>query len=405
MATYTTPLRTIIEQPTQHRNDLKFNERLEVGRVVLFDFDYPMFDDRYKKVFETNFINNFYDREIGFETEYLFKRRLQNWLRINMGYYSELLRSETLKFDPFVNSEMNVTHTKKNDETSKTDKNFGETTRTDITDTTTSDEDTTNSTQRDSTVDTSNKTDRDSIVDTTNTTDRDSTVNTQNDGTTNTEGQTSGKSSGTSKTTGNSKTDSTSNGTTQNDEFKRDLHTDTPDTRLAITTNDGEGTVGYASTIDESKSNSTQTTSNTGNETTQSTTDNTTSDTTSTTSTQNETTSETGLSKEQTDISEIGKSTEDTFIDELGKSIEDTDINEIGTRDEIIDRIVARLGKRDFDELTDGTTNTIEEFVQHRYGKIGVQTYSKMLMEYRQTFLRIEKEIFDEMNQLFMLVY
>lgn len=381
MATYTTPLKTLIEQPTQHRSDLTFDEKLEVGRVMLFDFDYPIFDKRYRRVFETNFINNFYDREIGFETEQLFKRRLQNWLRINMPYYSNLMESETLKFDPFINSEMNVKHTKTNDEVSKTDKNFGENTSTDITDKTITDEDTTKQTERDSTIDT------------TNTTDRDSTVNTQNDGTTDMVGETSGESSGTSQTTENSETDSTSSGTTENDEFKRDLHTDTPDTRLAISTNDGQGTVGYASTIDESKSNGTQTTSATGNETTDTTSNTTTSDTTSTSSEQNETTSETGLSQEQTDI------------DEVGQSIEDTDISEVGTRDEIVDRIVERLGKRDFDELTDGTVNNIEDFVQHRYGKIGVQTYSKMLMEYRQTFLRIERDIFDEMNQLFMLVY
>lgn len=381
MATYTTPLRSIIEQPTQHRKDLTLDQKIEVGRVVLFDFDYPMFDDRYKKVFEKNFINNFYDREIGFETEHLFKRRLQNWLNINMGYYSELMRSETLKFDPFINSEMNVTHKKTNDEISQSDKNFGETTSKDVTDSTVTDEDTTKTTERDTTIDT------------TDTTDRDSTVNTQTDGTNDVVGETSGESSGTSQTTENSETDSTSSGTTENDEFKRDLHTDTPDTRLAISTNDGQGTVGYASTIDESKSTGTQTTSNTGNETTDTTSNTTTSDTTSTNSEQNETTSETGLSKEQTDIAETGQ------------SIEDTDISEIGTRDETIDRIVANLGKRDFDESTDGTINSIEDFVQHRYGKIGVQTYSKMLMEYRQTFLRIEREIFDEMNQLFMLVY
>ena len=381
MATYTTPLRTIIEQPTQHRRDLKFDERIEVGRVVLFDFDYPMFDDRYKKVFETNFINNFYDREIGYETEYLFKRRLQNWLRINMPYYSNLFESETLKFDPFVNSEMNVTHKKTNDETSKSDKNFGETTSKDVTDSTVTDEDTTKSTARDSTINT------------TDTTDRDSTVNTQNDGTANTVGETSGQSSGTNKTTGNTDTDTTSSGTTENDDFKRDLHTDTPDTRLAITTSDGEGTIGYASNIDESTANSKQTTSGTGNETTNTTSDSTTTDTTSTNSSQNETTSEKGLSKEQTDINETGT------------SIEDTDISEIGTRDETINRIINDMGKRDFDELSNGNINSVEDFVQHRYGKIGVQTYSKMLMEYRQTFLRIEKEIFEEMNQLFMLVY
>lgn len=357
MATYTTPLRAIIEQPTQHRKDLTLEQKIEVGRVVLFDFDYPMFDDRYKRVFERNFINNFYDREIGFETEYLFKRRLQNWLNINMGYYSELMRSETLKFDPFINSEVHVTHKKTNDETSKSDKNFGETTSKDVTDSTVTDEDTTKST------------------------DIAEDENTTSDTTSNVRGDTSGESEGSTKT--NSTSDTTTSGdTTQNSEnFKRDIHTDTPDTRLAITTNDGNGTVGYASTIDESKETGKQTSKTKGNEDTQTNSNTTTNDSTSTQSNQDETSSTLGTEKKQTDI------------------------NEVGTRDETIDRIINDMGKRDFDETTDASINTIEDFVQHRYGKIGVQTYSKMLIEYRQTFLRIEREIFEEMNQLFMLVY
>lgn len=357
MATYTTPLRAIIEQPTQHRNDLTLDQRIEVGRVVLFDFDYPMFDDRYKRVFERNFINNFYDREIGFETEYLFKRRLQNWLNINMGYYSELMRSETLKFDPFINSEMNVTHKKTNDETSKSDKNFGETTSKDVTDSTVTDEDTTK------TIDITED------------------ENTTSDTTANVKGDTRGESQGSTQTDSDSNTTTSSDTTQDSDNFKRDLHTDTPDTRLAITTNDGNGTVGYASTIDESKETGNQTSNTTGSENTKTQSNTTTNDTTSTQSNQDEVSNTVGTEKKQTDISEIG------------------------TRDETIDRIIKDLGKRDFDETTDGTINSVEDFVQHRYGKIGVQTYSKMLMEYRQTFLRIEREIFDEMNQLFMLVY
>lgn len=381
MASYTTPLKALIEQPTQHRKDLTLDQKIEVGRVTLFNFDYPMFDDRYKKVFETNFINNFYDREIGFETEYLFKRRLQNWLRINMGYYSELMRSETLKFDPFINSEMKVTHTKKNDEVSNTDKNFGETTRKDITDSTVIDEDTLK------------VTDRDSQTDTVDVTEKDSTVDTTNDTESNMSGEVSGSSDGTSKTTDSGSEDTTSNTTQDTDGFKRDLHTDTPDTRLAITTNDGDGSVGYASDITESKTNEKQKTDATGHSETTGQSDTTTSDTTQTDSTQEQTTNEVGQSKEATDVTETGQ------------SIEATDVTETGTRDEAIDRIVENLGKRDFDEVMDGTVNTIEDFVQHRYGKIGVQTYSKMLSEYRTTFLRIEKEIFEEMNQLFMLVY
>ena len=49
MATYTMPLKAIIEQPTQNRNDLTLKQRLEVGRVNLFkDIDYPIFNENYR---------------------------------------------------------------------------------------------------------------------------------------------------------------------------------------------------------------------------------------------------------------------------------------------------------------------------------------------------------------------
>jgi hypothetical protein len=49
--------------------------------------------------------------------------------------------------------------------------------------------------------------------------------------------------------------------------------------------------------------------------------------------------------------------------------------------------------------------NEIEDYIESKVGKTGDQSYSKMLNEYRDTFLRIEKMIFKEMNELFMLVY
>jgi hypothetical protein len=49
--------------------------------------------------------------------------------------------------------------------------------------------------------------------------------------------------------------------------------------------------------------------------------------------------------------------------------------------------------------------NNVEDFSQHREGKIGVQTYSKMIQEHRQALIRIENMIFKEMNQLFLLIY
>src|SRR5699024_4304578 len=115
MAMYTMELRNYIEKFSQYDENLTIDERIEIGREKLFDFDNPFFDENYRDQFERNFINELYMREIGFETEELFKMRLRNWLRKNMGYYNKLFESELLKYDPLSNSKMEVHHTKEND--------------------------------------------------------------------------------------------------------------------------------------------------------------------------------------------------------------------------------------------------------------------------------------------------
>jgi hypothetical protein len=138
---------------------------------------------------------------------------------------------------------------------------------------------------------------------------------------------------GTSETKGSSSGSNTqkTNGTLTENDFQRKLESDTPDQRLGITANNGQGVIEYASTIEEETANNSKTSS--GTNTASST------DTSDVTNTANQTNNET-----KTDTA-------------------------------------------------------------HHEGKIGDQSYSKMLQEYRETFLRIEKQIFHEMNQLFMLVY
>src|SRR5213595_3196529 len=104
MATYTMELKDYIEQVTQDVATHSTRDRIEIGRPKLFDFDYPIFDPAYKNVFETHFIRNFYMREIGFETEGLFKFYLENWLSVNMPYFNKLFESELIAFDPLTNT-------------------------------------------------------------------------------------------------------------------------------------------------------------------------------------------------------------------------------------------------------------------------------------------------------------
>jgi hypothetical protein len=257
MASYTMQLREYIEQATQDTDGLSIRDRIEAGRSKLFDFDYPLFDVNYKKVFETHFIRKFYMREIGFETEGLFKFQLETWMIINMPYFNKLFESELITYDPLVNSHMETTHTttKGKDQTQTTD---------------------------------------------------------------------------TTATTSGSNSQDVNN-TVNDNRFNRHLDSQTPDERLTITTEDGIGIIEYASGITEETDKGT--TTNTGN-------------TTGTTS---------------------------------GNSSVNGSLN--------------------------ATINETEDYVQSRTGKVGVATYSKMLNEYRSSLLRVENKIFDEMQQLFMLVY
>jgi hypothetical protein len=256
MATYTMQLREYIEMFSQELT-LSTRDKIETGRTKLFDFDYPIFDPLYKKVFETHFIRKFYTREIGFETEGLFKFQLETWLVINMPYFNKLFESELIKFDPLTNSKMDVTHNVKKD-TAQTQK---------------------------------------------------------------------GTMDGTSDSTNLQNT----NGSLTEDNFDRQLDSNNPDSRLSITANDGQGVIEYANSIKENNENNSKTSTN----------------------------RVTGEGNDTTNVT----------------------------------------------STSDATINETEDFVESRIGKVGNQSYSKMMNEYRESLLRVENKIFAEMQELFMLVY
>lgn len=289
MASYTMQLREYIEQASQYQDSLSTRDKIELGRTKLFDFEYPIFDTNYRKVFETNFIRKFYMREIGFETEGLFKFQLETWLLIHMPYFNKLFESELIEFNPLENSSVDVNHLK-----------------------------TTDKTQNDV---------RDSIHGSTTS----GTSDTTNDATSN--------------VTSTSVKDSTGNVT--DDNFERHLKSNNPDTRLALTANDGEGVIEYASEINENNENNAR--NSVGNET--------------------------------------GSGT--NLVEDVGSTNTVASSKNDGTQNDTIN----------------STINDVEDFIQHRAGKIGVQTYSKMIQEYRESFIRIEKQMHDEMQELFMLVY
>lgn len=276
-------LRTYIEAWSQYdTRPLTTAEKIEIGRKKLFDFNYPFFDPDYKAVFETNFIRQFYMTEIGFETEEYFKFQLETWLRINMTYFNKMFESELLEYNPLFNTDFTEDSNRKNDKGKK-----------DVRDTTQ---------------------------------------------TANTTGNTSGVSSNDVTSSG------TSDGTGSQDNFNRKLETDNPDSRLAITVNDGEGSVAYASSIEENTENNASTSHN--------------------------------------------ESSGESHSDSTDKV--DTTTNSTADQNDVLTSDI----------------NEVEDYLNHKVGKAGTVSYPQLVKEYRESLLRIEQTIFSEMRtKLFMLVY
>lgn len=123
VATYTIQIKTIAEA-CNHTNDRSHQKTIDEARKYLFDFDYPFYEERERENFERDFIRYFYMREIGQETEELFKFNLETWLLINMPYYNQLFKSQLIDFDPLINQHTETSRQtdrdKQEDETNKT---------------------------------------------------------------------------------------------------------------------------------------------------------------------------------------------------------------------------------------------------------------------------------------------
>ena len=78
MALYTLELRTLKETPNYN----------------LFDFDYELYDNNLKPVFEEKFFEYFYFDEIGYPTVQRFKHMLKSKLHMIMPYYKQLYETE-----------------------------------------------------------------------------------------------------------------------------------------------------------------------------------------------------------------------------------------------------------------------------------------------------------------------
>lgn len=108
MSKYTTELRFICESSLQNNGidikGLSVDEIIKKSLPYVFNFSFPIYDSDYLPILEHNIINNFYTREIGFETVQLWKQKLNSRLNLIMPKYNKIYESELYKLDPLSNS-------------------------------------------------------------------------------------------------------------------------------------------------------------------------------------------------------------------------------------------------------------------------------------------------------------
>lgn len=104
MSKYTTEVRFICEMAaglTESAGSSKVDEIIAKAAPVVFNFDWPIFDEAYRLGLEEKILRHYYTREIGEETVGLWKLRLEDRLNLIMPKYNQLYESARLEFNPF----------------------------------------------------------------------------------------------------------------------------------------------------------------------------------------------------------------------------------------------------------------------------------------------------------------
>ena len=122
MSKYTTELRFICETKAGYSDSVGLSQSdsvIEKSLDKVFNFDFPIFDENYRKTLETKIIKHYYFREIGFETVALWQFYLNERLNLIMPYYNKLYLAFLKEIDPLSNYSLKKTSNNKSG--SKTD--------------------------------------------------------------------------------------------------------------------------------------------------------------------------------------------------------------------------------------------------------------------------------------------
>lgn len=109
MSNYTTEVRYICETQAGEVTSKGYNsidEILTISAPLIFNFNFPIFDENYRVPLEKKILRHYYTREICEETVGLWKLRLEDRLNMIMPYYNKLYETTLLKFNPLYDADL-----------------------------------------------------------------------------------------------------------------------------------------------------------------------------------------------------------------------------------------------------------------------------------------------------------
>lgn len=403
MSQYTTEVRFICESyagMSESQGYLGIDDILTKAAPLIFSFDFPIFDEKYRLILEKKILKHYYTREIGLETAGLWKLKLDTRMNEIMPYYNKLYESELFDFNPL--HDIDVTTTRKIDSegnTLGTTKVVGSSSK-DITNSQTDENSSETTTTIDEATETSNnrhdagRVTGDKTL-TLNTEDTKDYTNTKNL-TETTKSNENSSDNGTVTTTANGTNTHSNN--IKDENTHTDRYSDTPQGGLVgVLTNEY---LTNARSIDENKKRT-----DTGNETIDTTTtvdtkmNHTTEGNTNTTNTEHSTDAGT-LARTGTEQT-IAADTHDNTIEDTGTSSTTGNERLTGLDKGKSNQNTNETGSNTRDTTENRNINNVTEYIESVKGKKGGQSYTQLLQDFRQSLLNIDMMIINELSDLF----
>lgn len=381
MSDYTTQIRFICESKSGLTESVGFSgimEAIENSVDDIFNFEWPIFDEAYRVPLEIKILRHFYTREIGEETFGLWQLRLCDRLNVIMPYYNQLYRSELIKFNPMYDVDLTTEHERAND---------GVMNRSEHADFSRQDQSERDN-KRNSVDDGSNETDFVGNKKSRGTNEQIEGMSSNNEST----GSENSTSNSKNWATNVSSSDGVNEGTRCNKNVNRFSDTPQGNVNIGGGPNDGNASAesvfgnGYLTTVtivdDETKTNDKNKSESLSDDTSE--------------GLVNQTINRNDNTTNKSDRSLSG--TDDRTDDERSSTKNYTS----NVHDSNENEKVTGSGSHTNDVTGKTTTMNTEDFIQRVSGKRGGLTYSKMLDEFRKTFLNIDRMVLNDLESLFM---